>query len=154
MASVIRAYVLGHRTIDLRDVMLEPLVQEDDDGLDRGQRAVGVLRDQVLGRKIELAVLGEMGLDRLCGIPFALHELLFHLEVDEDVVGQLVERLRDAGPVRPVACEFKPIDPGVATWTLLGIMYPYFYPARAGNGNLPDETIRQIIRVYLGGITK
>ena len=50
--------------------------------------------------------------------------------------------------------EFKPIDPGVATWTLLGIMYPYFYPARAGNGNLPDETIRQIIRVYLGGITK
>ena len=48
--------------------------------------------------------------------------------------------------------EFKPVEPEVATWALLGIMYPYFYPARAGNGNLPDETIRQIITVYLDGI--
>ena len=48
--------------------------------------------------------------------------------------------------------EFKPVGPEVATWAVLGIMYPYFYPARAGNGNLPDETIRQIITVYLDGI--
>jgi AcrR family transcriptional regulator len=48
--------------------------------------------------------------------------------------------------------EFRPIEAPVATWTLLGIMYPYFYPARAGNGDLSEETIRQIITVYLDGI--
>ena len=50
--------------------------------------------------------------------------------------------------------EFKPFAPEIATWALLGIMYPYFYPARAANASLPDETIRQIITVYLDGITK
>ena len=68
----------------------------------------------------------------------------------EKFIGK-IEAILKAGMQRG---EFKPIDPGVSTWTLLGIMYPYFYPARAGNGNLPDETIRQIISVYLGGITK
>jgi AcrR family transcriptional regulator len=48
--------------------------------------------------------------------------------------------------------EFKQVEPEVATWALLGIMYPYFYPARAGSAGLPGETIRQIISVYLNGI--
>ena len=48
--------------------------------------------------------------------------------------------------------EFKPIRPEIATWALLGIMYPYFYPARTGNSGLPTETIQQIITVYLDGI--
>jgi len=50
--------------------------------------------------------------------------------------------------------EFKPMEPAIATWALLGIMYPYFYPARTGNAGLPAETIRQIITVYLDGIVK
>ena len=50
--------------------------------------------------------------------------------------------------------EFKPVAPEIATWALLGIMYPYFYPARTGNSGLPAETIRQIITVYLDGIIK
>ena len=49
--------------------------------------------------------------------------------------------------------EFKLMEPAVATWTLLGIMYPYFYPARAGNGDLSEDTIRAIVSVYLDGIT-
>jgi AcrR family transcriptional regulator len=50
--------------------------------------------------------------------------------------------------------EFKPLTPEIATWALLGIMYPYFYPARATNAGLPDETIRQIVTIYLDGIIK
>lgn len=50
--------------------------------------------------------------------------------------------------------EFKPVAPEVATWALMGIMYPYFYPTRTGNVNLPEETIRQITSVYLDGILK
>ncbi|HQV63608.1 MAG TPA: TetR/AcrR family transcriptional regulator, partial [Anaerolineales bacterium] len=28
--------------------------------------------------------------------------------------------------------EFRPIDSAIATWALLGMMYPYFYPAHTG----------------------
>jgi AcrR family transcriptional regulator len=49
--------------------------------------------------------------------------------------------------------EFKKIRPEVATWTLLGMMYPYFYPTHAGNIGLPDDIIQQIIAVYLDGMS-
>ena len=48
--------------------------------------------------------------------------------------------------------EFKAIHPGVATWTLLGIMYPYFYPAHAGGTGLSREVIEQVTTVYLDGM--
>ncbi len=47
--------------------------------------------------------------------------------------------------------EFRPIDPVIATWALLGIMYPYFYPAHTGATALGDETIQQIIQIYMTG---
>jgi hypothetical protein len=50
--------------------------------------------------------------------------------------------------------EFRLIQPDVATWALLGIMYPYFYPAHTGNTALPAETIREITVIYLNGIAK
>lgn len=49
--------------------------------------------------------------------------------------------------------EFKPVKPDIATWTLLGMMYPYFYPAHAGNVGLSDETIQQIVTIYLDGLS-
>ncbi|HTX89970.1 MAG TPA: TetR/AcrR family transcriptional regulator [Anaerolineales bacterium] len=52
------------------------------------------------------------------------------------------------------AGEFRSMQPEVATWTLLGMMYPYFYPAHAGNASLSEETIRQIVTVYLEGMEK
>jgi AcrR family transcriptional regulator len=48
--------------------------------------------------------------------------------------------------------EFRPIDPGIATWALLGIMYPYFYPAHAASTSLQPEIIRQIISIYMNGV--
>jgi AcrR family transcriptional regulator len=48
--------------------------------------------------------------------------------------------------------EIKPVKPEVATWTLLGMMFPYFYPAHAGDSGLSDEIIQQISTVYLDGI--
>ena len=48
--------------------------------------------------------------------------------------------------------EFIAVRPEVAAWTLLGIMYPYFYPANTGNGGLSEDVIQQIITVYMDGI--
>jgi AcrR family transcriptional regulator len=50
--------------------------------------------------------------------------------------------------------EFRRIRPEVATWTLLGMMYPYFYPTHSGNVPVSDETIQEILTVYLTGLQK
>lgn len=49
--------------------------------------------------------------------------------------------------------EFRRVKPEVATWTLLGMMYPYFYPAHAGNVSLSREIVQQIMTIYLDGIS-
>jgi len=50
--------------------------------------------------------------------------------------------------------EFRPIDPSIATWALLGIMYPYFYPAHTGNTPVRPEIILQIISIYMNGVAQ
>jgi AcrR family transcriptional regulator len=49
--------------------------------------------------------------------------------------------------------EFRRIDPLVATWVLLGMMYPYFYPAHSGRGSLPPKTIAELLTIFLQGIS-
>ncbi len=48
--------------------------------------------------------------------------------------------------------EFKPLQPEVATWVLLGMMYPYFYPTQSREMPIPAETVEQILAIYLSGI--
>ena len=48
--------------------------------------------------------------------------------------------------------EFRQMPADVAVWALLGIMFPYFYPSRAGDGLLPVETINEVAKIYLAGI--
>ncbi len=50
------------------------------------------------------------------------------------------------------AGELRQIDPGVATWMLLGMMYPYFYPAHYGDVPPPVQVVDHIVMVYLDGI--
>ena len=48
--------------------------------------------------------------------------------------------------------EFQRLDPQVATWALLGLVYPYLDPTHAGEAALPGELIRQILGIYFEGI--
>jgi AcrR family transcriptional regulator len=48
--------------------------------------------------------------------------------------------------------EFRPLDPAIATWALLGIMYPYFYPAHTGATPVHPEIINQIVSIYMNGV--
>jgi len=50
--------------------------------------------------------------------------------------------------------EFRQIQPGVAVWALLGIMFPYFYPTHSSDSSIPTETIQEIVNIYLAGISK
>ena len=50
--------------------------------------------------------------------------------------------------------EFRPLDAKTAAWALLGIMYPYFYPAHSGNRPIEADTIDEIVTIYLNGLTQ
>jgi AcrR family transcriptional regulator len=50
--------------------------------------------------------------------------------------------------------DLRPVDPNVATWTLLGMMYPYFYPAHAAELPAPDDVAEQLARIYLDGLSQ
>ncbi len=50
--------------------------------------------------------------------------------------------------------ELKQVRPDIATWALLGVIYPYLYPAQAGNVGLPSETIQEITNIYLDGMSR
>ncbi len=47
--------------------------------------------------------------------------------------------------------ELRPLNPGLATWALLGMMFPYFYPAHLSHLNLPKANIDELLTIYLDG---
>ncbi len=49
--------------------------------------------------------------------------------------------------------DLRPVDPNVATWTLLGMMYPYFYPAHAAELPAPADVAEQLVSIYLDGLS-
>ena len=50
--------------------------------------------------------------------------------------------------------ELKSLNAEVATWALLGIMYPYFYPAHTGDKPVAENVIDEIVMIFLKGIEK
>ncbi len=47
--------------------------------------------------------------------------------------------------------ELRPMDPGVATWLLLGMMYPFFYSAHAGEMGASDEAVQLMLAIFFDG---
>ena len=50
------------------------------------------------------------------------------------------------------AGELRSVDSKIATWSLLGMMYPYFYPEHSAVVTLSDETIEQLLIIFLDGM--
>ena len=50
--------------------------------------------------------------------------------------------------------EFRDIDTNIATWGLLGLMYPYFYHNQFSFSALSPEKVDLIISMYMNGIQK
>ncbi len=48
--------------------------------------------------------------------------------------------------------ELRPIDPGVATWALMGILYPYFFPPQASEAPTAKSVIDPVVQIFLDGI--
>lgn len=51
-----------------------------------------------------------------------------------------------------VAGELRNLDPTLATWALLGMMFPYFYPGNSNEVTLPESVSTQLLTIYLDGL--
>jgi AcrR family transcriptional regulator len=65
----------------------------------------------------------------------------------EKFIGQ-VEAILSAGIAHG---ELRPMDPSLATWLLLGMMYPFFYPAHAGEMSTPDAATALMVSIFFDG---
>lgn len=61
-----------------------------------------------------------------------------------------VQELMQAGIQRG---ELRPLDPDVAAWALLGMLYPYFYPALAADVPPAAESAGQLVMIFLQGVS-
>ena len=67
----------------------------------------------------------------------------------EKFIGQVESILAD-GVARG---ELRPLDPSLATWLLLGMMYPFFYPAHAGEMAAPNDATALMLSIFFDGAT-
>jgi AcrR family transcriptional regulator len=50
--------------------------------------------------------------------------------------------------------ELRPVDPNVAAWALLGMMYPYFYPAHSSDLLTSEKVAEHLAQIFLEGIAQ
>jgi AcrR family transcriptional regulator len=50
--------------------------------------------------------------------------------------------------------ELRPIDPTVAAWALLGMMFPYFYPAHSSDLLTSEEVAENLTQIFLDGMAQ
>lgn len=60
-----------------------------------------------------------------------------------------IESILEAGIA---AGELRTVDSKVATWSLLGMMYPYFYPVHSDDVSLNADAIDQLVTIYMDGV--
>jgi AcrR family transcriptional regulator len=66
--------------------------------------------------------------------------------------GQFIGRIRALLQAGIASGELRAVDPAVATWTLLGMMYPYFHPSPPTQLLSTDTLIDQLLLIYFDGI--
>lgn len=87
--------------------------------------------------------LASQEMDHLSVAARADFSRLYH----EKFIGQ-VEAIIDEGIQ---SGELRPMNTSLATWLLLGMMYPFFYTAHAGEMTSFDETIDLMLAIFFDG---
>jgi len=72
----------------------------------------------------------------------------FNTSYQNKFVGQIEQLLRE-GIARG---ELRPMNAALATWILLGMMYPFFYPAHRGERAVDGETIELMLTTFFEGV--
>lgn len=106
--------------------------------------------EYILGQPAEKRAVMRLGSQEMSQLS-AKSRKVFGITYHEKFIGKLIAIIQAGIESR----EFQSLNAEVATWALLGMMYPYFYPAVARNGEpVPASVIDEIVTIYLKGIEK
>ena len=50
--------------------------------------------------------------------------------------------------------ELRPVNPTLAAWALLGMLYPYFYPAHSSDLQPPVEVAEYLVSIFMDGMAQ
>lgn len=92
-----------------------------------------------------LTRLGSQEMGQLSAISRKKFDKLYH----EKFIGKLSAIIQEGMEHG----EFRTFSVEIATWSLMGIMYPYFYPAH-NDKPLTPEIIHEVVGIYLNGVKK
>ncbi len=76
------------------------------------------------------------------------HRAEFMQLYHEQFIGRIMSMLQ-TGMARG---ELRTLDPGLATWTLLGMMYPYFHPASPSGPPAGEQQIKDLLSIFFEGL--
>jgi len=65
---------------------------------------------------------------------------------------RFIDRIQTLLEIGIQSGELRRMDSKTATWALLGMMYPYFYPVHSRDISLSSETIDQLVNLFLEGM--
>jgi AcrR family transcriptional regulator len=105
--------------------------------------------EYILGQPAEKRAVMRLGSQEMSQLS-ATSRKVFGKTYHEKFIGKLIAIIQSGVDCR----EFQSLNAEVATWALLGMMYPYFYPAHASSEPVPASVIDEIVTIYLKGIKK
>lgn len=112
-------------------------------------RKISLFMEYVLTQPTEQRAVIRLGTQEISQLSLASRQ-----DFDKTYRHQFIGKLRAMIQTGIDDGEFREMDADIATWGLLGLMYPYLYPNHSGFSTLSADTIELIISMYMKGIQK
>ena len=130
------------RHLERLEVLIVEIQNEENNCRDR----IRLLVRRILGQPVE-----QRAIIRLASQEMAHLREETRKSFGETYHNRFIYRIEKIMAVGIDAGELRSMDPKLATWSLLGMMYPYFYPVHSNDINLSNEAIDQLVKIFLDG---
>src|SRR5690606_34834383 len=108
---------------------------------------INLVVHRILAQPSEQRAVIRLASQEIGGLSVATQQTFYEVYY-EKFIGRIAAILR-AGIA---SGELRLLDPTVATWTLLGMMYPYFYPSSSLHHTSTSEIVDQLVTIYFDGV--
>jgi AcrR family transcriptional regulator len=130
--------------------------------LDEMEAALMFIQREQVGARRQIRALVELILQqpadqraviRLSSQEMAQLSLPARQSFDQAYHRKFLDRIRSILSDGIQSGELRPVHPTVAAWALLGMMYPYFYPAHSSDLLPPVEVAESLVNIFLDGVS-
>lgn len=126
---------------------IETLIVEIEAESDSCRERISVLVTRVLGQPVDQRAVIRLASQEMAHLSAEARQS-FGKIYHQRFIGR-IQAMLETGIQRG---ELHPVDPQVATWSLLGMMYPYFYPVHSNDVSLSPESVAQLVAIFLDGV--